>query len=241
MKFKNLGITSIITIIIVVILVLYLCFSSLSVSYGYKKTSVDYDMTLNKLTVIIDAGHGGIDPGAVGNGLVEKDLNLSVAKKLGCFLNLSDVNVVFTRTDDDLLGDGDTIRAHKVADLKERLCILEKTENAIFVSIHMNKFTTESIHGLQTFYSTAEANSQKLAQHIQSSVKMLDADNNREVKPDDGNIFILKNATKTAVLVECGFISNPEEAALLSTDEYQNSIAFVIYTGIINYIQENKL
>lgn len=243
MRYKNVAITTIVIILLSLLAIVYLCFSNLSMSFGYKNSWTEQSGSNSEddgITVVIDAGHGGIDPGAVANGLVEKELNLSVAKKLEQFLKLSNVNVVMTRTEDVLLGDGDTVRAHKAADLRERLSITEQIDNAVFVSIHMNKFDSEYVHGLQTFYASSTEGSQELAQSIQNSVTLLDKDNKREIKPDSGNIYVLDNATRTAVLVECGFLSNTKEAKLLSDDGYQNSLAFTIYIGIINYIQENE-
>jgi len=243
MRYKNVAITTIVIILLSLLAIVYLCFSNLSMSFGYKNSWTEQSGSNSEddgITVVIDAGHGGIDPGAVANGLVEKELNLSVAKKLEQFLKLSNVNVVMTRTEDVLLGDGDTVRAHKAADLRERLSIAEQIDNAVFVSIHMNKFDSEYVHGLQTFYASSTEGSQELAQSIQNSVTLLDKDNKREIKPDSGNIYVLENTTRTAVLVECGFLSNTKEAKLLSDGGYQNSLAFIIYIGIINYIQENE-
>ena len=242
MKYKNIALTAVILIVIFIIVVGFFGFASLSSSFGYSKTGhkdkAIQSNTVERITVIIDAGHGGIDPGAVENGLVEKELNLKVANKLRQFLLLSDVEVVMTRTEDVLLGEGETVRKHKVADLKARLDMLNNTENCVFVSIHMNKFTAPSAHGLQTFYASASEDANLLAAHIQDYAKMLDPTNNRKIKPDGKTIYILENTKKPAVLVECGFLSNPNDSKLLSTDEYQNKIAFAIYCGIMKYIQE---
>ncbi len=239
MRYRNITITSILIILLIVVTVFFFCFSAYSKSYGYKNALLETNADLQRRkTLIIDAGHGGIDPGAVANGLIEKDLNLAIAKKLSSFLSLSGVDLVLTRTDDTLLGSGDTVRAHKSADLRARLEMLEKTENALLVSIHINKFTSSGVHGLQTFYADDTADSESLAGCIQEAARLLDKDNKRQIKPDDDNIYILSNATKTAVLIECGFISNPDEAKLLSSEEYQSKLAFAIYTGIIKFLQE---
>ncbi len=193
--------------------------------------------TTDRITVIIDAGHGGIDPGAVANNLVEKDINLAVAKKLKDFLSLSGYNVILTREEDVALCDTNK-SGYKRDDLERRLSLVEATDNCVFVSIHMNKFELESASGLQTFYSTNNAESLKLAECIQDASKLLDPDNRRTVKPDDGNIFILENTFKPAVLVECGFLSNSADAAKLSDPIYQNKLAYAIYGGIINYLGE---
>lgn len=244
MKYRNIAITTVFIILICLFVIAFFCFASLSASFGYKTTWSDRPLSDNinpPVTVIIDAGHGGIDPGAVVSGLVEKELNLTVAKKLEEFIKLSGANVILTRRDDILLGDGNTVREHKTNDLKERLKIINETENSLFVSIHMNKFTSPSVHGMQTFFASKATGSDALAQSIQDAVKLFDADNDRCIKPDDNNIYILEKATNTAVLVECGFLSNEKEAMLLTNDDYQNKMAFAIYTGIIKYIQENEL
>lgn len=245
MKYKNVAITALIILILGIIIIGYFCFASLSASYGYQNSWIENSSCLSEynisnLTVILDAGHGGIDPGAVCGALIEKDLNLKVVNKLKDFLSVSGVTVVLTRTEDVLLGDGDTIRAHKTADLKERLNIMEQTENCIFVSVHMNKFSSSSVHGLQTFYASYNEKSSKLAQCIQDKAKSIDNTNKREIKPDDKNIYILEKATKPAVLVECGFLSNETDAKMLSDEEYQNKLAFAMYLGIMKYIQENE-
>lgn len=244
MKYKNIAVTAIVIVVLLALVIGYFCFASLSASFGYDKGGNTDKATVtenyNSLTVIIDAGHGGMDPGAVANGLIEKDLNLELALKLRDFLALSNVQVIMTRETDVLLGEGDTIRKHKVADLNKRLEILNSTENCVFVSIHMNKFQQSGASGLQVFYASASKNAQTLAEHIQAFSKTIDSSNKRQIKPDDGKIYILENTKNTAVLVECGFLSNIQDAAKLSSDEYKNKLAFVIYCGIIKYLQENK-
>lgn len=242
MKYKNVSITVIVFIIIIALIVGYFCFASLSASFGYDKGGNTEKHALayisSPVTVIIDAGHGGIDPGAVANGLIEKDLNLEVALKLNSFLSLANVKVVMTRSDDVLLGEGETIRKQKISDLKKRLEILSSQNNCVFVSIHMNKFEQSTAHGLQVFYAGKSDEARKLAQLIQDYSKLIDETNTRNIKPDGGNIYILENTDKTAILVECGFLSNNKDAVMLSTDEYKNKLAFIIYSGIIKYLQE---
>ncbi len=242
MKYKKIAYTSVVLIIIFIVLVSYFGFASLAASFGYSKTGhrdkAVASASVPRVTVIVDAGHGGVDPGAIANGLVEKDLNLKLAKKLQCFLALSDAEVVLTRTDDTLLGQEDAANGRKAADLNERLRILNSTENCVFVSIHMNKFQSPSAKGLQTFYASASDDAGILAGYIQEYAKLLDPSNKRSVKPDGKTIYILENTKKTAVLVECGFLSNPEESRLLSSEDYQNKLAFAIYCGIMKYIRE---
>lgn len=243
MKYRKIAITAVIIVLIIAAFVAFFCYNSFSVTYGYDKSKHNgYNATAlrQNVTIIIDAGHGGIDPGAVCNGVVEKDLNLKVATKLADFLSLSDCNLVMTRTTDTLLGTGNTVKEQKCADLSERLKLINLNDGCIFISIHMNKFETQSARGLQTFYASSSLEAAKLAGHIQDIARGNDPNNKRQIKPDDGNIYILKNTDATAVLVECGFLSNAEECKLLKTDEYQNIIAFDIYCGIIQYLQERK-
>lgn len=244
MNYKKISVYIALLILLALVIIAFFCFLGFSSSYGYSShgsvinQAVEDFPPVNQITIIIDPGHGGIDPGAVANGLIEKDLNLALGQRLGDFLSISGYTVLFTRTEDTLLGEGTTVRSKKVADLKARTALIENTDNCIFVSLHINKFESQSAKGLQTFYSENNAESRKLAEAIQAASKLLDPENNRRIKPEDGNIFILKNAYKPAVLVECGFISNSSDATKLSSDEYKDKLAFVLYVGIINYLGE---
>lgn len=240
MNYKKIGFSSIAFFLIILLVVIFVCVVAFSSTFGYSSSKKTFTETKNILTIVIDAGHGGEDPGACANGLIEKDINLKVALKLGEFLKLSNVNVIYTRNDDVLLGDGDKGN-RKSADLKARLQIAENAGECIFVSIHMNKFESAKAHGLQTFYASKALGSDELAACIQESCKMIDAQNKRVIKPDGGNIFILENTTKTSVLIECGFLSNENDAKNLSDATYQNKLAFCIYNGIINFIDGRKV
>lgn len=192
-------------------------------------------------TVIIDAGHGGEDGGASSaQGLVEKDVNLDIAKKLCEMLEASGVKVVMTRTDDRLLYDRnvDFHGRKKKLDLEARLNIAERYENAIFVSIHMNSFSSPKYSGLQVWYSPNHASSSKLADTIQSNAqKLLQPENTRKTKSATSSIYLLDRATCPAVLVECGFLSNAEEAERFENDEYRQKIAFVIFCSIMEHLE----
>lgn len=243
MRYKRIAITAVIIVLILAALIAFFCYNSLSVTYGYEKKrnkSCSVASVQQRVTVIVDPGHGGIDPGAVCNGSIEKDLNLKVASKLASFLALSDVDVIMTRTTDTLLGSGTTVKQQKIADLNERLKVLKSVDSCIFVSIHMNKFSDVSARGMQIFYASASAEAAELAECIQALARDNDNNNKRQIKPDDGNIFILKNTDAPAILVECGFMSNAEECRLLNTEQYQNKTAFIIYCGIIKYLQEKQ-
>ena len=193
----------------------------------------------SRCTVVIDAGHGGEDSGAVSSGNVyEKDLNLEIALKLGEYLEASGYSVVYTRTEDKLLyTEEENIKGlRKINDLKNRTLIANSYSDAILVSIHMNSFGMESCSGLQVYYGTNDPTSQTLAESVQGEVvKRLQSTNKRKVKPGK-DIYVLENSTNPAILVECGFLSNPEECEKLCEKEYQKELSFAILCGIIEYI-----
>ena len=194
-------------------------------------------------TVIIDAGHGGEDGGAVGiNGVFEKELNLSISQKLYDELTSSGIVCVMTRTDDRLLYDrnADYEGRKKVLDMQARLAVAEKYPDAIFVSIHQNTFTEEKYSGLQVYYSTASPLSIKLAQSVESTVRSkLQPTNDRVSKADNGSIYLLRKLSCPAVLVECGFISNREECELLCDGGYQTRLAESLSDAIIAFLNES--
>ena len=191
--------------------------------------------------VIIDAGHGGFDGGAVANdGTVEKDINLSIALYLQEYLTFFNIETIMIRdTDCSVEDDGlNTIRQKKSSDLHNRMKIMEETDNSIFISIHQNKYPDGKYSGTQVFYSPkTKDESQVLAQTIQDYiVNTLQKDNTRQIKECGTSVFLMYNAVKPAVLVECGFLSNYEETNKLKTPEYQKKIAFCIAVGIQNYL-----
>lgn len=189
--------------------------------------------------VVIDAGHGGEDGGTVGNGLVEKDLNLDVAKRLCALLEREGAHVVMTRESDTMLYDksSDYKGKKKALDLRARLEIAEGCENPVFVSIHMNYFPQTRYSGLQVYYSANNPLSRTLAEGIQSACRAsLQPENTRAVKEATSAIFLLDKLSCPAVLVECGFLSNPDEAARLSDENYRERLAEVIFCALRDYI-----
>ena len=193
-------------------------------------------------TIIIDAGHGGEDSGAVGNGdILEKDLNLALSLELGRQLEEKGYTVVYTRTDDKLLyTEEENIKGmRKYYDLKNRCDIANGYENALFISIHQNSYGASKYSGLQVYYAGQSNESKALALAIQNSVcKDLQKDNNRKIKNGKG-YYILDNCKATSVIIECGFMSNEAELEKLSQKEYQNQLSFAIICGIIEYINTN--
>lgn len=195
-------------------------------------------------TVIIDAGHGGPDGGtSAEDGTLEKELNLQIAKKLNDILMSMGIETVMIRTDDVSIHDdtAETIREKKISDIKNRLSILNNTDNAIYVSIHQNHFSQEKYSGTQVFYSKNNPDSRNLADYIrQSVITVLQPENSREIKQSGSDIYLLYHAENPAVMVECGFLSNAEEAGKLKDDKYQSKLALLIALGIMDFINKTE-
>lgn len=222
------------------------CLSLVSVTYTIGERVSDIGMDDEKdvfatsderMTIVIDAGHGGLDGGAMTeSGVLEKHLNLAVAKKIEKILSLANVDVVMTREEDVMLAD-ESSKHKKQDDLNARLHTVDAYEKCVFVSIHMNKFPVEKYSGLQVYYSKNNDKSKILADAIQSkTVATLQSGNARMTKAADSAIYILNNIHVPAVLVECGFLSNTEEAALLQDEEYQDKLAAVISCAVLDVI-----
>lgn len=192
-------------------------------------------------TVIVDAGHGGFDGGTVASdGTPEKEINLAIAMRLRTILDCFGVRTVMTRTGDDSIHDPSCtgIRAQKISDIHNRLHVMEETDDSVFVSIHQNHFTKARYHGTQVFYSGNDARSERLAQAIQSAVtQALQPDNTRRIRQSGTEIYLLYHAVRPAVMVECGFLSNPEETEKLKDDGYQTQMALSIADGIMRFLQ----
>ncbi len=187
--------------------------------------------------VMIDAGHGGIDGGAVGkSGLQEKEVNLYVSIKLKHLLNLFGTEVDMTRTEDiSLNSNGDTIAKKKVQDMHKRLELINAKPYDVLLSIHMNSYPEEKYWGSQVFYSTSLVNSKKYATSIQTSLREFVApENKREAKSAPPEIYLLKHATCPALIVECGFLTNYSEEAKLKTENHQIKLASAITAGYLN-------
>ena len=189
-----------------------------------------------KPCVVIDAGHGGADPGKVGiNGALEKDINLEIVKKLKVFLEQADIEVILTRDSDMGLYD-ENASNKKVQDMKRRVEIIETSEPVMTVSIHQNSYHEEYVHGAQTFYYANSEQSKLLAEKRQLLLlDEIDGDNTRTAKSND-SYYLLKKTSSPIVIVECGFLSNSEEAEKLSSDYYQEKLAWAIHLGILQYI-----
>ncbi len=189
--------------------------------------------------IVIDVGHGGFDSGKVGvNGELEKDINLQIALKLKETLEKQGISIIMTREDDKGLYDEDASNK-KAQDLQRRCDLINEKKPLITISIHQNSYTSPEIKGAQVFYYTNSTESQKLAEIIQETlIKQADPENHREAKPND-SYYLLKRTSSVIVIVECGFLSNPDEAAKLSDENYQQKIVDAICQGVFTYLEKD--
>ena len=228
----------------VLAVVLSLAVLSAAVAGGYEYITA-WNAVKERQVIILDAGHGGFDGGAVApDGTVEKDINLKIALTLKDFLKQGGFEVIMTRESDVSTDDVETdkIATRKKSDLKNRLGLMKDNPNAVFVSIHLNKFTTSAANGSQVFYSAEHDQSKALGDCIQRSiVKLLQPENTRVNKQATSSTYLLYNATVPAVLVECGFLSNSAELKRLKDDEYQKKMAFSIFCGIVSFYSDNSI
>jgi len=189
-------------------------------------------------TYVLDAGHGGEDGGAVSaDGVKESDINLAITRDLNALLQFLGYNTVLTRGDDvSIHSDGaETLRQKKVSDLKNRVALVNATPNAVLVSIHQNSLpTVPSVHGAQVFYGKIRS-SAALALSVQDALNAgVNSGNEKHEKKIDPSIYLMKNVSCPAILIECGFLSNAAETASLQTREHQKTIAVAIAAGILN-------
>ena len=196
------------------------------------------DSERRAIHLVLDAGHGGEDGGANANGVREKDINLAITQDLAAFFRFSPYPVDPTRTDDRLLyGPGEENRK-KYYDLVGRIRFASQFDHAVFISIHQNKFEIPKYKGLQVYYSKNDPKSMKLAERIQKDAKaFLDTENNREIKKADHRIRVLNSLEIPAVLVECGFLSNSDEAKHLASRDYQKKIAFSVFIATLEFLE----
>lgn len=201
--------------------------------------SVTSDQAKNaKYTIVVDSGHGGIDPGKVSaDGAYEKDVNLAIALKLRDELRKRDCQVVMTRESDAGLYDPSASNK-KMSDMKKRIEIMNDSNPDLIVSIHQNSFSDTISKGAQVFYQSTSETGKALAETLQNVWKSkLDPENNRQCKANN-DYYLLQHSEATMVIVECGFMSNPGEAAQLQTEEYQSKVATVLADGLIEYLEK---
>lgn len=189
-----------------------------------------------KAIVVVDCGHGGNDPGKVGvNDVLEKDINLKIGKLVEKKLKKKGFEVVMTRTEDETLAEEGSANK-KVQDMKKRVELINDTKPGLAVSIHQNSYHEADVQGAQVFYYSHSAEGEAAAKIMQEALLDADADNTRQAKEND-TYYILKRTEPTTVIVECGFLSNPEEAELLAGEEYQKKMADAITSGAEKYLE----
>lgn len=192
--------------------------------------------------IVIDAGHGGVDGGATScSGVLESNINLDFALCLNDLLNLLGIDTLMIRTTDmSIYSEGNSIAAKKVSDLKNRVKIVNTTQNAILVSLHQNHFSDSRYSGAQVFYATTPG-SEKIAKNLQALlVQTINSGSNRKAKKASG-VYLMQNIQTPGILVECGFLSNPEEERKLRDSVYQKKLCCVIASVISTYINEDML
>lgn len=200
-----------------------------------EETKEETDDKNRQICVVVDAGHGGSDPGKVGiNNALEKDINLQIAEMLKKFLEAEDIKVVMTRENESGLYD-EGASNKKVQDMKRRIAIIEEADPVLVVSIHQNSYHEEYVKGAQVFFYETSEKSKELAELLQEQLRSLDAENNRQAKGNN-SYYLLKKTKRTIVIVECGFLSNRAEADKLVTPYYQEKLAWNIHMGIMKYI-----
>jgi len=183
------------------------------------------------ILIVVDAGHGGKDPGKVGvNNALEKDINLQIAVKIKDLLEEQGIEVLMTREDDS---SGES----KMEDMKKRVDLINKAEPTIVVSIHQNSYSQENVKGAQVFYYSESEISKEAAELMQQELKNIDNTNTRSVK-ENSSFYMLKKTKVPTIIVECGFLSNMEEAEKLTTDSYQSTMAEAICVGILKWIDK---
>jgi len=200
-------------------------------------TVASLNVGVDKKIVVIDASHGGVDPGKVGeNGELEKEINLSISIKLKALLEEQGVEVVMTRTTDRALYD-ENAKNKKAQDLQRRVELIERISPDLAVSIHQNSYGQKSVYGPQVFYFSNSSAGQQLAIIVQENMNThLEIEKPREIKGND-SYYILKNTSSPTIIVECGFLSNQEEAQKLMTEKYQNQVAESLLKGIMEYLE----
>lgn len=195
--------------------------------------------SMEKKCVVIDAGHGGLDPGKVGiNGALEKDINLSIALKVKKYLEQQDIRVILTRENDNGLYT-EASSNKKQEDLNNRIRMINTANASLAISIHQNSYTSASVEGIQVFYYNGSTNGEYIAKLMQEQLILGMKPNKERAAKADSSYYLLKNSSIPMIIVECGFLSHPTEANLLITDSYQEKMAWNIALGILKYFNSD--
>ena len=220
----------------IIFLCLVITISSLFSEKGMQLIKSMTEAESRTITIVLDAGHGGFDPGKIGvNKALEKDINLSIAYKLKRLLEEKNIKVIMTREDDNGLYKA-TDWDKKSVDMRKRVSIINSSDALFAVSIHQNSFSQESSRGAQVFYHQNSTEGKLIAETIQERMKQSLNDGNHRLAKANGSYYMLRNTKCPLVIVECGFLSNWKEASLLIDDTYQEKIASAIGLGIMEYI-----
>ena len=222
--------------LILVLLICIVCFCAYMKFAGYAVQT--FGLATASKVIVIDAGHGGYDPGKKGaTQSLEDEINLKIALKLKDYLDQSGATVIMTRMDDSYL-QGPTGNTHKRKDMSYRKQVLQESKADILVSIHQNAFPQQEVRGAQVFYHQQSEQGKCLAQAIQEGIKQYTDPNNRRKIKSSGDYYLLNESEMPGVIIECGFLTNLEEERLLMTDDYQEKVAWGIYMGIIGYFEQ---
>lgn len=228
--------TKILTLLLVLAMVVVARESVQFVSTIEEHTKKAFQKNGGEITIVVDAGHGGIDPGKIGvNNALEKDINLAIALKLERNLKENGINVVMTRTDDNGLYN-ETDSNKKVRDMKNRLAIIEEAKPALAVSIHQNSYPDATVSGVQVFYYKDSVKSKDAAEIMQAQLIRTLKPKKERVAKNNSSYYLLKKTSVPIVIVECAFMSNPTEAELLTQEDFQEKVAWAIYMGIMQVI-----
>ncbi len=223
MKTKNLHTFSVICLLI-------------AISLYFLSNTASVFSPISPYTVVLDAGHGEPDGGAIGvNGTLEKDINLAITLKVQEILESNGIKVIMTRSDNNSIYDTDakTLHEKKVSDMHKRENIINNSNADLFISIHMNSFTDSTSSGLHVFYSRNHPEAEIIACAVQDAIAKITGAKTHTVKTASDTLYLMKNPTPPAILVECGFLSNPQEEELLNDELYQSKIAFAIAQAVI--------
>ena len=217
------------------ILLLFLA-GLVALSKNLQKMVSSGNVAVKNKVIVLDSGHGGDDPGKIGvNQAKEKEINLKIAKKIKKRLEKNGWEVVMTREKDVMLGDPE-VGNKKIHDMKARVELINKTMPQAAVSIHQNSYQDEQIHGAQVFYYSHSEDGKRMAEMMQKALLAVDEGNTRQAKAND-TYYLLKRTEVPTIIVECGFLSNPEEAAKLIDSDYQKKMADAIAEGIIACVE----
>lgn len=218
--------------ILLTVFTFLLCFVALSDSAAVVGTGI---------TVVLDAGHGGIDGGVSGvkTGVKESEINLDVVKKLADYFSDAGINVVLTRKSEAGLY-GVASATLKRRDMEKRRDIINAAKPTLVISVHMNKYASSSRRGPQVFFKKGSDCGETLARNIQKHLNLLYAEV-KDYSPLAGDYYVLNCTEYPAVIAECGFLSNPQDEALLITEEFRSELAYALFTGAINYLTEESI